>query len=812
MRYSVYLGLGLISAAALAFEVALVRLFSLAQFYHFAFLSISLALLGNGASGSLLTAFPALKRSLSPLRLGGLALAVSFSMMAAYALVNMLPFDSFTLAWDRRQLVYLLVLYLGLALPFLLSGMVVAWPLAVCPSAAHRFYAANLAGSAAGCLLAPLSLGSGRGIEGTFALCALAAALAALFLCNSRLETGGSDQVRVREAWTRPANFGLLFLIITAIAMTIVSELPSPPFVPVRLSPYKQLSQALNQPGVRLRWSRWNAYSRVDTISGSSLRSLPGLSFAYMGELPPQDGLAFDGDDLSPITHASPEEAGFAAALPGRIAYELRPGASVLVLDARGGLDVLAALAGGAASVTAVEPNPLAVEAVRATDDLYDDPHVHVLSESVRGLVRRSGPRYDVVVLSLASAYRPVTSGAYSLAEDYTLTQEAFDDYVARLDEGGLLVVTRWLQEPPSEELRAFGLTLSAARRAGLDPARSLLALRGYRTMTVVLKRGTFEAGELEQVFAFAARHKFDLAAAPGLEADQANRYNVLADDAYFRTFSQVLNSPDPLRALADYPFDVTPPTDDRPFFGHYFRWSQASQVLAQMGHTWQPFGGAGYFVLAALLGLVTVMAGLLIVLPLVKIAGGEQGRSKLGRGTRLRTLVYFGALGLGFMGIEIPLVQRFILLLERPVYAVSTVVFGLLLFSGLGSWTSRRVPLRATLGSLAGLALIYPWIVEALTGAALGWPLGVRLGLSVLCLAPLGFLMGVPFPAGLARLDQGAPELIPWAWAINGALSVIASVGAAMLALSAGFSAVLLAGAACYGVALVASGPGARK
>ncbi|MBN1889371.1 MAG: hypothetical protein JW850_15355 [Thermoflexales bacterium] len=807
MRYSAYLGLGLISAAALAFEVALVRLFSLAQFYHFAFLSISLALLGSAASGSLLAAFPALKRSLSPIRLGWLALAASFSMMVSYALANTLPFDSFTLAWDRRQLLYLLALYLGLALPFLLGGLVVAWPLAARPQAAHRFYAANLAGSAAGCLFAPLALGNTPGIQGTFALCALAAALAALLLCNSRLETGSSDQVSVREAWTRPADFGLLFLIITAIAMTSVAELPSPPFVPVRLSPYKQLSQALNQPGVSLHWSRWNAYSRVDTISGSSLRSLPGLSFAYTGELPPQDGLTFDGDDLSPITHASPEEAGFAAALPGRVAYDLRPGASVLVLDARGGLDVLAALAGGAASVTAVEPNPLAVEAVRWTGSLYDDPHVGVLNESVRGYVRRSSQGYDVVVLSLAAAYRPVTSGAYSLAEDYTLTQEAFDDYVAQLEEGGLLVVTRWLQEPPSEELRAFGLALNAARRAGLDPGRSLIALRGYRTMTVVLKRGAFEAGELEQVRAFAARHKFDLAAAPGLEAGQANRYNVLIDDAYFRTFSQLSSSPDPLRILADYPFDVTPPTDDRPFFGHYFRWSQAGHVLAQIGHTWQPFGGAGYFVLAALLGLVTVAAGLLIVLPLVKIAGAAQERPKPGGDARVRTLIYFGALGLGFMGVEIPLVQRFILLLERPVYAISAVVFGLLLFSGLGSWASRRVPLRAALGGLAGLALVYPWVVEALTRAALGWPLGARFGLSVLGLAPLGFLMGVPFPAGLARLERASPELIPWAWAINGALSVIASVGAAMLALSAGFSAVLLAGAACYGAALVASG-----
>lgn len=774
-----YAGLALISAAALAFEIALVRLFSLTQFYHFAFLAISLALLGSGASGSLLAALPALRRGQPHTRLPALAALTSCTILSGYALSNLLPFDSFTLAWDRRQLIYLGLLYAALVMPFLLSSLTTGWLLSAQPHLAHRAYAANLTGAAAGCLLAPLAL-AWLGLEGALALCALVAALAAVLL-----------------QFRQPKQPAIIILTFVTLALSSLWLIAQPALLQARLSPYKDLSQMLRHPDIEHEWSRWNVYSRVDKISGATIHSLPGLSFAYTGEIPLQDGLTFEGDDLCPITRVAPARADFAAALPVWIAYQLKPAADALVLDACGGLDVLVALAGGARSVTAVESNPLAVQAVRETTPLYDDPRVQVARQDVRAFVRRSAHKYDVVVLSLSAPYRPITSGAYSLAEDYTLTQEAFDDYVARLNDGGLLVMTRWLQTPPSEEVRAFGLLVSAARRAGLTPARSIAALRGYRTMTFMLKRGEFEAAELDAIRAFAASRKFDLAALPGLSESESNRYNVLRDNVYWRLFDRLIDAADVSRALAAYDFEVTPPTDDRPFFGHYFRWSQARQVLAQIGYTWQPFGGAGYFVLAALLGMVTIAAALFIILPLLTTPPGVEMRRLL------PTLVYFGALGLGFMGVEIPLVQKFILFVERPVYAFSVVVFGLLLFSGLGSWVSRRAPLRPLLAILIGLALVYPWVINALIGATLGWPLEARLGLAALSVAPLGLTMGVPFPAGLARLEHRAPQLIAWAWAINGSLSVIASVGAAMIALSAGFTTVLVLGAACYGLAL---------
>jgi hypothetical protein len=414
--------------------------------------------------------------------------------------------------------------------------------------------------------------------------------------------------------------------------------------------------------------------------------------------------------------------------------------------------------------------------------------------------------------LSLASPYRPVTSGAYSLVEDYSLTVEGFTDDLARLSDGGLLVVTRWLQSPPTEPLRLFALAVTAAERSKLDPARSIIALRGYNTTTVLVKRGVLTDEELAIVREFAGARRFDLVAMPGLRPDEANRYNVLDDDAFYRTFNELLVSTDRRQFYAAYPFDVTPPTDDRPFFGHYFKWEQAGQVWAQLGKTWQPFGGAGYFVLVVLLAFAAVSAGVLIVLPLAigrvwRVEGRVQhdGHSTLrSLPSTLYVLIYFALLGFGFLFVEIPLIQRLILLVGKPVYAMAAVLFGLLLFSGLGSMLSRRAPWRAVLGALALLALAYPALSSLLFPLALGLPLAARLIMGVLSLAPLGVLMGMPFPKGIAWLERTSPDLIPWAWGVNGAVSVVASVLAALVALSAGFTVVLAAGAVCYGLTAI--------
>ena len=791
----IYLGVFLLSASTLAFEIVLSRLFSITQFYHFAFMTVSLALLGAGASGTALSVWPALRRGDPARRLSQAALLTALTLLGSLALANGLPFDSFAIAWDRRQAFYLVLMYLALSTPFFFSALAVGWLLAARPGDAPRLYAANLMGSGVGCLVALGAL-AGWGGEGAAIFCGWLAAVASLVGSFSR------------GRWSRMASL----LVVALFSLWLVRQ---PGFVAIRLSPYKSLSSALRYPGSERVWSRWDSSSRVDLVRSPGIRSFPGLSYAYLGPLPLQEGLTFDGDDLCPITSASSAEDSFAGYMPGALAYRVRPGARALILEARGGLDVVVARASGASDVTAVEPNEIAVDAVQRASPLGADPRVHFIIEEARSLVRRTDQTFDVVQLSLTSPYRPVTSGAYSLIEDYGLTVEGFGDYLARLSDGGLLVVTRWLQSPPSEPLRLFALAVTAAERAGLDPAQSIVALRGYNTVTLLVKRGAFNGQELAAVREFAAARKFDLVAAPGLRPDEVNRYNVLDDDVFYRTFNELLTSTNRREFYATYSFDVTPPTDDRPFFGHYFKWEQAGAVWAQLGKTWQPFGGAGYFVLLILLVFTVVAASALIVLPLAVQGARRQERnavSPIPSRSRLFVMAYFALLGLGFLLIEIPLVQRLILFVGRPVYALAVVLFGLLVFSGMGSVLSRRVPWRVALGALALAALAYPALLPVLFRWTLGSPLAARLALGAVSLAPLGVLMGMPFPKGIAWLERASPEraspaLIPWAWGVNGAVSVVASVLAALVALSAGFTVVLVAGAACYGVAAILVG-----
>jgi len=798
-------GLFLLSAATLAFEVNLTRIFSVAQFYHFAFMIVSLALLGFGASGTFLTLFPRLRERHPASTLTLLSWGFALTAIGSYALTLYAPFDSFRIAHDWRQGAVLALHYVALATPFFCSGAAVGLLLAAQPERADRTYAANLTGSAAGCLLAVVAP-SLVGGEGTVLLSAALSILAALAYRLPRIAYRLSlIAYRLSPIAYRLSHIASCILHLASCILLILLALHPPTFLAIRLSPYKSLSYALLYPDAELVFRRWNGFSRVDVVRSASIRSLPGRGFACPSQPPPQLGLTVDGDDLSPISHVPP---GFTAleftdCLLTALPYRLRPSAHALVLEPRGGFDVLVALAEGAGTVTAVEANPLIVEAVRAQGDwaggLYDDPRVTVAVEEGRAYARRAQEQYDVVVLSLTAPQRTVTSGAYSLAEDYHYTVEAFADYLARLDEDGLLVVTRWLQVPPSEEIRAFALSVEAVEQSGGDPKASIVALRSYQQMLILVRRGAFTAEELEAVRAFAAPRAFDLVYLPDIRADEVNRYNVLPEPDYYRACRGVLEAEDRAAWYRAYPFDVEPPGDDRPFFGHFFKWRQAAEVLALAGHVWQPFGGAGYFVVLALLALAMVAAGVLILLPLAARRRGREGPWGA-------TLGYFALLGLGYLCVEIPLLQRFILFLGHPAYAMATVLFALLLFSGLGSLLSHRVPLWQVALLLPLLVVAYALGLPALFEATLAASLGGRLVVAVVALAPPGLLMGMPFPKGLALLEQrdAAPVLIPWAWGVNGAVSVVASILAALLALSCGFSAVLAAGAACYAGAWV--------
>jgi MFS family permease len=781
------LGLFLLAAAALLLEIALTRIFAITQFYHFAFMTVSVALLGYGVSGTVLSLAPRWRLPPAARRLAVTALLFAGATLGGYLLANWLPFDSYTIAWERRQVAFLMLYFLSLTGPFFCAGLGTALALAASPTRAHRAYGANLLGSAAGGIAAPLVLGV-LGGPGAVMVAAGIGGLAAMgFGWHHRL-----------LRWVG---------LVTGLIMLILAW-QQPTWLALRLSPYKGLSQILNFPDARVVFHAENAQARVEVVESSAIRSLPGLSYTYRGAIPPQRGLLIDGDALAPVLLADQVvDWSFVNDLPTAIAYTLRPGARALIVRPRGGLEVWAALQSGVSAIVAVEPNPLVVRAVNATSGRspYVDPRVVVITEEVRTFLRRRPGTFDLIVLALSEPYRPVTSGAYSLGETYDLTVEAFRDYLMHLTPRGILVVTRWLQTPPSECVRAAALAIEGLARVGsTHPADHLVAFRGIQTMTLLVFRVPPTDAEMAAIRAFTESRRFDLVAGPNVRPEEMNRINRLPEPYYERAFAELLRG-DRASFYRRYPFAVWPPTDDRPFFFHFFKWAQTPAILRSLGQTWQPFGGSGYFVLIALLILAMLSSLVLLVLPL---AAGRWLKARpiavsSAFANRFSVLLYFGGLGLGFLLVEIPLLQRFILFLGHPTLALAAVLSGLLLCSGLGSLLAQRVRFISALSGLILVIMIWPVVLDLAMEELLGWPLWARLGATAVLLAPIGVLMGIPFPAGLARMEAVMPGVTGWAWAVNGCLSVISAVLAALLALDWGFHGVLWLGAASYTLAL---------
>lgn len=774
--------------SALAFEIILTRVFSLSQWYHFAFMAVSVALLGYGISGTLL----AVSRRCRRIPLSWLALGQALSMVAGYLAANTIPFDAYRIGWEPIQLLYLAVYYLSLAAPFVFAGLITARLLSAPDLPAGTVYAANLLGSGLGalCSLAMLPVLAG---EGSVVAAAGLAGMAAVGFAAA--QDGGVAR--------RMTRMGMPFLVVAVMCLLAVR---TPTGWAVRLSPYKSLSQASLRPDAQTLYQKWNEFARVDVLRASGIRSAPGMSLSYTRAPAAQLGLFVDGDNLSPVQTILGEGAlEYLDYTPEALLWRLRPAARALVIEPGAGQPLLAARSGGARQIVTVSSNRLIVEAVERVAPAaspFSAPGVELVIGGSRSLSSEYADSFDIVQLPLTDGYRPVRSGAFSLSENYQLTVEAVRAGLESLAPNGIFALTRWLQLPPTESIRAGGIVVEALASLGIDePAEHIVVIRSWSTSLILARREPFAASELDLVREFCRERQFDLVAYPGIQREEANRYNQLAEPVYYLAWKELLTAPDRDAWYGTQAFDVRPPTDNRPFFFHFFTWRQTPDVLRTLGMTWQPFGGSGYLVLFALLALTLICGAALILLPLIFRRG-----SLLPAGRRLPTFLLFTLLGVAFMAVEIPLLQQFILLLDQPTYAFAAVLFALLAFSGLGSLLSARAAMLTSVGGAAAAALALALGAPAMIHWLLPAPIGVRVAAAMLMLAPAGLLMGMPLPRLVAYLRRTQPGLIPWAWAVNGAASVSGSVLATMAALAWGFQMTLFVGALAYaGVALIA-------
>ena len=759
---ALYLGVAFTTLATLILELSLTRIFSVVFFYHFAFLAISIALFGLGAGGvfSYVVARP---RTNVFSTLGAFALANSFAvLLSLIVLLNVSGEPSgATLA----------LVYFATALPFFFSGTVVSIAVAEGIKHVDRVYFFDLIGAAAGCLALIPFLDHFGGPNTVIAASVLFSVSAAIWY-----NLAGSLRGRV----------GAVALALAFVVLIVYNGKEHP--VDIRY--------AKGQAIPKESFVQWNSFSRIgmvrhDAVGGEIFIDADASTF-----IPPFDLDHLSERDRFKLLHEGPG-----------IPYLLKPGAKTLIIGPGGGWDVARAYTSGSRDITAAEINPIIARTImqerfpQLSRGLYQRPEVHIFVEDGRSFVRRSTDKYQVLQATLVDTWASTAAGAFALSENNLYTTDAFRDYLSHLTDDGLMAFTRWGLDPPRESLRLISLAMQALADLGQhDAGRHIIVVRqdadklkGWGAQdTVLVYRQALSDERVARARAALAETGLETIYLPG--------------DPPSNEFGRLLTAADPQTFWRDYRFDVSPVSDDRPFFFYTVQPGDVWNFLRQTGNAADSKINRALPLLFELLG-VSVLATL-IVLALPPLLLGARLPAEPGvRGF----LVYFICIGAGYILIQVALIQKFILFLGNPTYALSVIVFSMLISSGVGSYYSRRLvgdhSIERLAPALIGVALlisVLAFAIEPLTQLGVGWPLPLKILASVVTIAPPAFLMGMPFPAGLARLEARYPLAVRWAWSLNAAASVLGSATAVFLAIYIGLRSTILAGAALYIAALV--------
>ncbi len=806
-------GVALISATLLMIELALTRIFSVVMYYHFAFLAISIALFGVSASGVFVYVMRRrLERRATDEVLAAQSLIYSAcTVIALFWLVRLRVGMSFS----SHNLTLMLTIYALAALPFFAGGLVVTLAISRWSAQVNAVYAADLIGAASGCLIL-IPLLDRLGAPGVV-LAAAALSIAAAILFASGPQRG------------RVSAIGAIVLLLP-----IAGQLSG------RAS--FDVVDTKGHQGDRVLFSKWNSFSRIGVYERA--HGDWSLSPAYKGPLPRTRFMDIDSAASTPILQLEPDlsNAQYLRYELTALAYHLKEnvdsegsglanpaGFSALVIGPGGGRDLASALVFGASHVDGVEINPIIANDVmqdrfRAfSGGIYTNAHVRITVDDGRSFVRRTPQKYDVIQASLVDTWAATAAGAYTLTENTLYTVEAFNDYLDHLTDDGVLTITRWV----ADGLRLVSLAQEACARRGWSSADRLAIVRQDRVATFLLKKTPFTAVEIAQLREASDRLGFDTLYMPPLqqkpspasrastaetgdggrlsETHQTSQpaQDVVVDGAATGDYARLITAPDRERFYANYRADIRPTTDDRPFFFHTTKIRDQFDVAFGQ----KMLFGNGLSALMTLLGISTALVALFVIGPLIVT---DRGRARP-RGW-LAWLVYFGALGAGFMLIEVSVLQNFVLLLGHPVYSLTVTLFSLLLGTGLGAAGSRRLT-EATLRrsgafaivTVALIAVVFTFVAAPIVTWAIPFPRNVRLLIAAAMLVPIGVALGVPMPTGLRMLARRSPEMVAWAWGMNGALSVLGATLAIFIAMNWGFRLTLLTAAVTYLIGLAA-------
>ena len=779
----------LISAAALGYEILLTRIFAIVHWHHLVAITISLALLGYGASGSFLVALgDRLQRHFHALYVAN-ALLFSISSLLCVGLAQRVPFDPQALTWDLSEIINLAIAFLLLAVPFFAAANCIGAALTRYRHQIPRIYGADLVGAGVGALLllAGLAIGGPDRLLVVIALAGIAAAVSAAAAFD----------------WhTRKTLAAGLTLLVALVSFAEPQVIPAP---------YKDLSRALAVKGASVDREYSGIAGTVTVVDNKQVpaRMAPGMSLQARSLPPTQLETFLDGEGIGAIPDSASGAVStlYLGELISALPYDLahRP-TRVAILNAGTGLHVRQALMLTDAHITAVEANPQIVDLVcgqprHRRDRICDEERVTWQLQSARSFLSADRGRFDLIGLVVNAD----AAALDALSVDYSASHEAMALYLAHLTEAGLLTVEGPTRTPPQLSLRILNTAIQAVKTAypGADPGAHIAMIRGWNRFLLLISAREIDGARQAAIRAFSRRLGFDLVWLPGLKASETNQYQQLASPLFYLGARRLLAGTDD-GAGQPSRYRLQAISDDRPYPNLSTRWSEV--VAAVRSETPEALAqlDTGFILAIVTLAVVTGAAVLLIITPLVWLQ--IRRYSAPSSGHRLRTLAYFSLIGIAFLFMEMAWIQRLQLFLGHPVYATTAVLAAFLLFAGAGSlWCQqrsadnahRRLIMAVLVIGISGLAYLY-WLAPGLARLA-DQAIWFRIPIAILLLAPLAFAMGIPFPSALHHLSTRAPALVPWAWGINGCASVVAAAAAPLVGSQIGFSGLTIAAIGAY-------------
>ena len=772
-----YLAVFFVSLSLLMLEITVARILTVALFSHYAFVAISLAMFGLGLSGLVVYLLP----SRFPAERIDEQLTTFLSLFGVTAALSVLAFLHIHVIQELSAagLVTLGLAYAVLTVPFFLGGICISLLMTHFSSRISSIYYADLVGASVGCLGVVTALA-------TLPAPQVAVVIATVASATALAVALGAGQRKTLAMMSTGIVASLLVLSFTTDLYTMT-------YIKQRTDRYSEVET-------------WNSFSRVsafnDTRNAAQVMPMRLQPKSYEGgNYPSTKMLDIDGAAWTPMMgwDGKPESIQFLKDSVLYVAHEIRPKARVLVIGTGGGRDLLAAVAYGQPSIMGLEINPAMR---RTTETLYANyaghpytaPGVEVTIDEARSHLSGLDRKFDILQLSLIDTFSLNAAGGFVFSENYLYTVEGFREYFEHLSDDGILSVTRYfVAQYPVEVLRICAMARAAWEAEGVKNfGDHIVVMKQDLNTTMLVKKTPFTKEELARLSERGTYLNAQTLWAPGAPPGHAE-------------VAAVIGSPDWRNFMSGYRFFIDPPTDDRPFFFNFLR-GLITDGTDDPFHFLQMWNDA-LVLMYMLIGVVTVLAVLFFSVPLLTFGRGQM--HKIDATVAAPLLLYFGCLGYGFLMIEIPLLQKLMLLLGAPIYALAVVLFALLFFSGNGSLLSERFTANArtvlprVLVSIVIVSCVYiavlPWVIDRLLVTSIV----VRIGVTVVLLGPIGLLLGMAYPLGITILRSYGEELVPWAWGLNGAMSVVASVLAIFIGSRIGFSTAFLTGVSAYALAL---------